>query len=119
MKDLIKIYEEAKEVEFKRRTGTGYVLTDSLTGKKYEQNGNFFLCGGIGIMWFCTTPMNRKLRKVLEAEGYSVGRRYNRGLSVSFGYENGKFEIGCEAIGKVVDYLNSFGYEVYPETVID
>ena len=105
MRDLKKMYEEAREKEREKRIGQGYVITNEITGKKYCEKGGFFLCGFIG--------------KELIKQGYKISDYYYGGKCISFGYENGGYELGLVAISKVIEYLNSLEYNTYSLCIID
>lgn len=118
MRDLKKMYEEAREKEREKRIGQGYVITNEITGKKYCEKGGFFLCGFIGLGFRCKGK-NFELRKELIKQGYKISDYYYGGKCISFGYENGGYELGLVAISKVIEYLNSFGYNTYSLCIID
>ncbi len=116
------LYESLKEEIYASKVKNGekgYAVIDKVNDKVYYENGGFFLCGFIALGFKCKTKENRELLKVFREQNFDISSYYYGGKIVYFGYENGMYEIGREAIGMIINMLNKNGYNVYSLSNLD
>ncbi len=114
--NIREFYEQAKEEA--RPEASSFVVVDELTGKVFEEDRKFYLCGRTQIGWK-HKGKNTDLKGEFLRQGYDVRKHYYGGLYVYLEYSNGEYTLAEEAVGRLIGYLRGKGYDVYNLSSLD